>query len=328
MCPVSFIDKKMGKWYHIESKDSVGLAGAPGLNDNVNIPYKEGLRIMQLTDLHLVRWDGKGPEQQMLDMIDAMIAAEKPDLLVITGDLACTDMPVSYYRGFCAYMDAKGLPWTMCMGNHDAERSPGYAHLERILMQSASCLYRHGLPEADGYGNFTLSLTAEDGKPMWMLYFLDTHPQSYLTRTQTAWYRQRRDAAGSVPSLAFMHAPFREFADLWEAGAQGVMLDGDSHLSGDGGMLAAMEERGNLKGVFVGHDHVNDFFGMHGNLFFAYGRGTCMGGVDVDGVRRGGYLRQGFVPGCRMIVLHRDGFETYIRLKDGRILYKEAGGSE
>ena len=48
--------------------------------------------------------------------------------------------------------------------------------------------------------------------------------------------------------------------------------------------------------------------------------------TDQHLVRRGGYLRPGFVPGGCMIVLHRDGFETYVRLKDGTVLYKDSGG--
>lgn len=282
---------------------------------------------MQLTDLHLVRWDGIGPEKEMLDMILWMVEEEKPDLIVITGDLACTPTPVECYRGFCEFMDQLGLPWAMCMGNHDGEWEPGYEGLEPFLLKCKTCLYRRGPAEVEGYGNYTVSLGAEGEKPAWVLYFLDSHRTNDLTPNQTAWYKNRRDTliqqwGSPIPSLAFFHAPFREFVDIREAGAPGEMREGISHLQTDSGMLDAMAERGDLKGAFVGHDHVNDFYGLWNGILLAYGRGTCMGAVDMDGVRRGGYLRPGFLPGCRMILLSHQGIETYVRLKDGSTLYK------
>lgn len=295
------------------------------MSENVIFPYRQGLRIMQLTDLHLVRWDGIGPEKQMLDMMRWMIREEKPDLILITGDLACTPTPVECYRGFCEYMDELGLPWAMCMGNHDGEWEPGYEGLEPFLLQSRTCLYRRGTLE--GYGNYTVSLTDENGDTAWVLYFLDTHKESYLTPEQTAWYRACRDEiikkhGKNVPSMVFMHAPFREYVDIRNAGAPGEMREGVSHLSTDSGMLEAFLEKGDIRAVFAGHDHVNDFFGDWKGILLAYGRGTCMGAVDMDGVRRGGYLRPGFLPGCRMIVLEGEKIQTYVRLKNGSTLYK------
>ena len=89
-------------------------------------------------------------------------------------------------------------------------------------------------------------------------------------------------------------------------------------------MLNAMQEKGDMKGVFVGHDHVNDFAGDYNGILLAYGRGTCTGHEYIGGIHRGGYIFPGMLPGCRMMVLNRDAsFETYVRLCDGTVLYKD-----
>ena len=76
--------------------------------------------------------------------------------------------------------------------------------------------------------------------------------------------------------------------------------------------------------MFVGHDHVNDFAGDYNGVLLAYGRGTCTGHEYMGGIHRGGYMFPGILPGCRMMVLNRDGsFKTYVRLSDGTVLYKD-----
>ena len=298
------------------------------MTDNVKVSFKENFRVMQLTDIHLSRVDGTGPEQETLEMIRELILAEKPDFIAITGDLSLSDAADCCYRKFCNFMDVFDIPWGYAMGNHDAEWGPGYDALEHILYNSGSCLYRHGMPDTVGHGNYTISLVEGKGEPVWVLYFLDTHFECYLAPQQTAWYRQRRDEVNrqwgrQVPALAFMHVPFKEYQDVWDAGALGVKREDVCSLSTDSGMLAAMTEQGEMKGVFVGHDHVNDYIGPWNGTLLAYGRGSLTEGRTINGVRRSSYLRPGFVPGCRMIILNRDGFETYVRLKDGTILYKD-----
>ena len=78
------------------------------MTDNVNVSWKENIRIMQLTDLHFVRIDGTGPEQETLDMIRDMIQAEKPDFIAITGDMCLSDAADCCYHKFCKFMDEFG----------------------------------------------------------------------------------------------------------------------------------------------------------------------------------------------------------------------------
>lgn len=75
------------------------------------------------------------------------------------------------------------------------------------------------------------------------------------------------------------------------------------------GMFAAMAETGSILGVFVGHDHDNDYIVAHHGIALGYGRFSG-GNTTYNNLR----------PGARVIVLHEGerGFETWIREDDGR----------
>ena len=65
-----------------------------------------------------------------------------------------------------------------------------------------------------------------------------------------------------------------------------------------------------VRGVFVGHDHVNDFYGTLYGITLGYGRQSGYGSYSAPD-----YLR-----GCRMFRLRQeDGghFETWLRLENG-----------
>ena len=73
-------------------------------------------------------------------------------------------------------------------------------------------------------------------------------------------------------------------------------------------MFAAMKEAGDVMGMFVGHDHDNDYAVMWKDILLAYGRFT------------GGNTEYNHLPnGARIIVLDEGArtFTSWIRQKDG-----------
>ena len=74
-------------------------------------------------------------------------------------------------------------------------------------------------------------------------------------------------------------------------------------------MFSAMLESGDVMGAFVGHDHINDYIGVHYNIALAYGR--------VTKVMRG---RRDPKAGGRVIVLKEGerSFDTWIRDLNGK----------
>lgn len=52
------------------------------------------------------------------------------------------------------------------------------------------------------------------------------------------------------------------------------------------GMYNAILERGDVKGVFVGHDHINDYVGDYYGVLLGYAPGTGFGAYGLPGTER------------------------------------------
>ena len=100
-----------------------------------------------------------------------------------------------------------------------------------------------------------------------------------------------------VPVLLFLHIPLPEVRELLNDEAEKRIL-GDFkekvwHSGINGGLYAAALDNGRVRGVFVGHDHVNDF--CHQNLFSNIT--LCYCGVSGYGA----YSRNGWARRVRLI---------------------------
>jgi hypothetical protein len=78
-------------------------------------------------------------------------------------------------------------------------------------------------------------------------------------------------------------------------------------------MFTAMKEAGDVMGMFVGHDHDNDYAVMWKGILLAYGRFTG-GNTEYNHLSNG----------ARVIVMKEGArtFTTWIRLKGGEIIDK------
>ncbi len=127
---------------------------------------------------------------------------------------------------------------------------------------------------------------------------------------QVAWYREQsqvleRWAAAPVPGLMFFHIPLWEHRFLWfgsptewteESHARAVVKHGitgernerEYTAQFNPGLFHAALERGDVKGVFCGHDHVNTYVGDYFGIQLGYGPGTGFGtyGLEGDQVHR------------------------------------------
>ena len=96
----------------------------------------EDFKVVQLTDVHIgAGWLSYGKDLKALNAVAAMITAEKPDLVVVTGDIA---YPVPFQAGtannlssanmFATLMEQLGVYWVIAFGNHDTEK---YSYYDR-----------------------------------------------------------------------------------------------------------------------------------------------------------------------------------------------------
>ena len=288
-------------------------------------------KIVQFTDIH---WhNGEEPDQQSAALIARVAKTESPDLIVLTGDIlaggGCEDAAESL-RQVVQTVEACGVPWAAVFGNHDDEGTADRHELMAIMSESPLSLTQPGPAEIPGVGNYVLSIQSfKENVPAAVLYFIDSGSYAqtdiggydWIRREQIAWYLQEsaRITAGAgnpLPALAFFHIPIPEYDEVWDFHTcYGVKYENVCAPQVNTGFFAAMHEAGDVMGTFVGHEHVNDFWGdLHG-IRLCYGRAS---GYNT-------YGREGFPRGARVIALQEGErqFETWLHLDDGTVVAEQ-----
>lgn len=150
-----------------------------------NIISDNGLKVLQLTDIHIGGgWMSMKKDQMALNAVAAIINSEKPDFVIVTGDIA---FPIPYAAGtlnnksgariFAELMETLGVYWTATYGNHDTE---AYSYFDRaditeFYEEYPHCLMRDGTKDVDGYGNQVFNIVKSNGIITRSLYTIDSH---------------------------------------------------------------------------------------------------------------------------------------------------------
>lgn len=207
------------------------------------------LKIVQLTDIHIGGgWMSLKKDALALNAVAAMLTAEKPDLCIVTGDIA---YPVPFQSGtinnkvsarlFAELMEQLGVYWTVAFGNHDTEIYSLFSRDEiaDFYMSYPHCIFTKGPAETDGCGNQIITVKKTDGTYSQVLYVFDSN--TYLDSdklgikwmydnihdNQISWYSESvehfnelnaeltGDEKSEVKSLAFFHIPTEEYKTAW-----------------------------------------------------------------------------------------------------------------
>lgn len=130
----------------------------------------------------------------------------------------------------------------------------------------------------------------------------------WLRMDQVAWYREQSQRleqrrGQKVPGLMFIHIALWEHRFMWWGGVD-TRTEADAARGRDrhgivgernedecpgpfnSGLFNAILERGDVKGVFVGHDHVNDYVGDYYGVKLGYAPGTGFGAYGLSGDER------------------------------------------
>ena len=158
------------------------------------------LKIMHLTDIHLGGgWIPKKNDTLALNAVAQMIKVEKPDLVVITGDIA---YPVPYQSGafnnlpphetFATLMESLGVYWTVTFGNHDSEFYSTYTREEISEFYSNPdfkyCLFEDDDNGIYGCGNSVINVKNSQGIITQSIFTIDSNAYTGETLIETlAW---------------------------------------------------------------------------------------------------------------------------------------------
>lgn len=287
-------------------------------------------KIVQFTDVHYKQ--GVPESKAAIDLINEVLDAENPDLVVFTGDIIWSKPVYAGLDEVFAPVIERRIPWAYVFGNHDDEFDVSREDLMEYAMRKPYCVALRGDKSIKGIGNYILEVKDTYNRHIKaLLYFMDSGSYSrikgvgaydWFDRSQIDWYRKQskayasKNGGTSYPGLAFFHIPLAEYAYMKAEKGEGIIGHKDeTECPGklNTGMFAAMRESGDVMGTFVGHDHDNDYIGTYYGIVLAYGRYS--GGKTV-------YNNLGS-NGCRVIELTQDKreFTSYIRLLGGEKLF-------
>lgn len=286
-------------------------------------------KIVQFTDVHWV--PGNKASEEAAERMNEVLDAEKPDLVIYTGDFVYGKPALEAMNKTFEPALTRHLPFAVTFGNHDDEqdmtREQLYQHIQSLPGNLTSTV--EGIT---GVTNYILEVKSTDGKKeAALLYVFDSNAYSPLKQVkgydwikpdQVNWYLKNsadytaKNGGKPMPALAFFHIPFPEYNEA--AREENALLMGTRKEKAcapliNTGLYAAMLNKGDVMGTFVGHDHVNDYVVDWKGILLGYGRYT--GGKTVYHDIPGGN-------GARVIELTEGehNFKTWVRLKGGKTI--------
>ena len=208
-----------------------------------------------------------------------------------------------------APMEERGIPWAHVFGNHDQTPVLSKAYQQRVYESYPHCVSKAGPEELPGEGNYFLPVLDEKGEAVFGVWGLDSQ-QDWQTQTvplsypgdlywdvmmpapiqsygdydfirfeQVMWYwntsvRLEKLCGRKIPSLMVFHIPLFEFyAMLRNANRCQLRGEYNERLSNseiNSGLFAAAFQRGDVKAIFTGHDHINTFDGVYCGIHMGY----------------------------------------------------------
>ena len=192
---------------------------------NQKLTFKNGqFKIMQIADAQEL----PAVSPDTVRLIEMAIEAERPDLIVFTGDQIYGIHPRLWGGGemrvrkvlglLLAPVQAAGVPFAVTFGNHDAESGVPAARQADFYAEMPGYLAGERRSDADP-GTFRLPIYDENGEEAFCVYAFDTHgaslggEKSGINRAQLDWFRGTR-AGKKTPALVFQHIPAPEYYNV------------------------------------------------------------------------------------------------------------------
>ena len=289
----------------------------------------KSFKIVQFTDTHFYK--GGPRSQEVLDNIIAVVEAENPDLIILTGDIVTGKPTIESWEILTDLLISYRIPYAVTFGNHEDEAEASRWGLLEYLSERPYCLISdEGGEEVRGYGNYLLPVYNQSGKTEKLIYCMDSRSYSlakkqgvdgygWFDHSQIRWFAENNQSwlekNPEVQSLLFFHIPLPEYAQAFNHGEfrKGVRMEEECAPKINTGMFSELVIQGNVLGTFVGHDHDNNYVAQLYNIALCYGYfsgGNSYGDLPLNGAR---------------IILLEEGkktFTTWLRRIDGKILYR------
>lgn len=308
---------------------AMGIGTLSAQNNDLKFNQDRKFKIVQFTDIHWIYGNPASDKagERMAEVLDA----EKPDLVIFTGDVVFDKPAGKALDKALEPVVERGIPFAVTWGNHDDEHDLTRAELSAHIASKSGNL-TSTTEGISGQTNYTLTIKSSKGdRDAAVLYIFDSHSYSplkqiegydWIKHDQVQWYIERSrsftqaNGGKPLPALAFFHIPLPEYREATQN--QNIYMVGTRKEMAcapevNTGLATAMLEAGDVRGVFVGHDHVNDYVVDWNGILLGYGRFT--GGATVYHDIPGGN-------GARVIELTEGAhsLRTWIRIKEQKVI--------
>jgi len=320
----------------------------PALDDNGRYTFTcdREFKVLQITDVHIGGGVLSSDNDNMaLNAVAAMITAEKPDLVIVTGDVA---YPVPYSslsfnnkmsaKLFANMMEKLGVYWCLAFGNHDTEIYSYFDRKEISAMYQDKkafphCLLQSGPDDVDGEGNYVINVKNSDGAITQSLFVFDSHSYTdgdyfgikwkydCIHEKQVEWYKNTvaeltKENGGTQPkSLAFFHIPPQEMRDAFEEYTKAGNKDTENvkfkygKIAEGGQIICCSDYNYGIFDAFAANGTQGVFFGHDhlNNMSLNYKGVQLTYGMSIDYLAYSGINKFGLQRGCTAITLFPDG---------------------
>lgn len=307
----------------------------------------EDFKVMQLTDIHLGGSLISSQKDKMaINAIYAMINEEKPDLVVVTGDISFAVLRTAALNNrfahemFAHIMENLGVYWTVAFGNHDSEVYNYYTRSEVADMYESEdleyCLFDSGPDDVYGECNHAINVRNSQGLVTRSIIMIDTNSYTdedvfgfnwiydNIHEDQIQWYKDTIDGinkynksidenAECVKSLMFFHIPLMEVRDAYHEYLENGENDELKYIRGEVGEKApyvyCSEESEEMFETIVELGSTEAIFYGHdhiNNIVLEYQGITLCYGYSVDYFAYWQIAKQGSQRGCTIINCHPD----------------------
>jgi 3',5'-cyclic AMP phosphodiesterase CpdA len=220
-----------------------------------------------------------------------------------------------YLTDLTGMMEQMEIPWAHVYGNHDYNKGLSNAMQQDVFDGFPHCISKYGPRDIHGVGNYVLPIlhsardevafnvwgmdSHDDNKVFAREYNIPEDTQFCLANhfgmgywsdaphaDQVVWYYETSKAIENaighkVPGMMYMHIPLLEFCLIprnpAECGMIGEQREDVCCNELNSGLFSTCLQRGDVKAIFAGHDHLNDFTGVYCGIRL----GNCSG-INYD----------------------------------------------
>ena len=268
-----------------------------------------GYRILMMSDAHLKPGKEERTLRAMETLIDStrpdLVLLNGDNVAAFTS----TDMFEALLDQLVQPMEKRRIPWAHVFGNHDQTPEVSKSYQETRYEQYPCCVSKAGPEELPGCGNYFLPILDQTDEPVFGVWGIDSQ-QDFKTQTvplsyegdlywdvmmpspivsysdydlirfeQVMWYWNtsvalEKHCGHRIPSLMMFHIPLIEFHGML-LNAHRTKLRGEynerlSTSEINSGIFAAAFQRGDVKAIFCGHDHINTFDGIYCGIHMGF----------------------------------------------------------